>query len=601
MRKILYSLTLKTLSFTIIVGVVNAFTVILLLANIRYYDSFLRVTSSYNVIPLIPILGHYLYISLSIMLIPLMVFTWLINVRHVFIVLVPTTILIFIISYVNPYLSLFIASLTSIVSVLLIILHRIENLYYLIEAGIVYEIILLAYWVMYIIGFRVHSTFIIGSMQLWSVLSILLTPLLAYTIVYSWVLRPFIRLYIRLLRRSLTILGLNVKFSKTLCSCVTRKLMNYLSLIDNRLSRLGLVIALTAILIILPRTHVLNPHGYTIGVDSFRVRNVLIRNNYDLTSILSSWEWGWDRLLTMTLFWLLSTSFNINPLILNEVVTSLLVILLPIAVYFLALKTYNNEGIAFWAAFLTPIGHQLAPIIYGGYSANVLALILSYFAIALFMAYRTRIFVVVAGLLVVLAFLSHIYLGIQLLLGFIVYYLIKTVSRLKEKIGKGKTIGVLGGFIAFIVSMIMWFNSVANELLHKKKVFGVLTPLAIMIVNSARRTLGNLGRLYYSSVTGYTYYLWGTYNNPLFYLLASISLLSSTTISLADVFLLGALPYIVFDRVIKTRLILNIPLQLYVAKILVRSDYRVKLFVVLAQLVLTLKYIVNAVPLTFMG
>ncbi len=590
----------KVLSYIAIVSIVEALTVLLSLANVRYYDSFQRVTSLYIAIPLIPYNGFNLYLSIMVMLLPLISLAILLRASHVYVVLVPLLLFNVVLASVNPYIAILVSAFATLTSIVLIVLHNLRIIYYLLEACVLYELVMLVYWITYIIGFKHYYTFIVGSMQLWSIAAITITPLLAYIIVYSWIIRPVIKLYVKLMCKALATLGCNVELpSKTSRIVFLDNLSNKLNL-SNKFVRLGIVFALTLLLIVLPRTIIVNPYGYTIGVDSFRVRNLFVNNNYDLGSILSNWKWGWDRLLTMLLLYVTHAMLGINPLVLNEILISILLLALPLVVYILALKSFGDENIAFWAALLTSLGHQMAPIVYGGYSANALALLLSYLGIALMLS-KKKSSIFVGVLMVVLAFMSHMYLGLQVILGLTIYYSIRVLGKLKNKVGLAKLAGLIGGIMVLITSIVLWFNSIANELLYKKRFFGKLTPLVVMVVNSVRRTLSSMGKLYYSSVTGYTFYLWGTYNNPLLYLLATIGLFSINTINLVDIFLLGAMPYVLFDRVIKTRFILNIPLQLYAAKVIAYSDARVKAFIVIAQLVLMLKYMINAVPLTFTG
>ena len=181
---------------------------------------------------------------------------------------------------------------------------------------------------------------------------------------------------------------------------------------------LGLFIALSAILVLIPHHETVNPDGRDVGVDTHWYVdwiNDLVQSNslQEYLGKLFTIQNG-DRPFSLLLLYLIVNVVNANSSFTLEIIVPIVfgAALVLVTYVFTREITQKDESVALFAAFLTAISFQTLIGIYAGFYANWLAIIIGYLSFYFLFRYLknpSRLNLIAYSILLVILLFTHVY------------------------------------------------------------------------------------------------------------------------------------------------------------------------------------------------
>ncbi len=345
-------------------------------------------------------------------------------------------------------------------------------------------------------------------------------------------------------------------------------------------------VAIAIIFYAIPYTAYFNPSGKLATTDIIFYTRYLGEMRASGNPIEKAFSIGnGDRPFYLLLLYVLMRIFGLNEASISTISGWVWSGLLVVSVWYMVREQFGSK-IAYLTALLTGFSQQALAFIFGGFQANHFTLSLLYIAIGLLSLPTTKR-VAFGSLLLFIAPFFHVWSWLHIGVILIVW---RALLFLRNK-DKTALMAFLLPLTAFTISLfIEWFvlGSIG-------KVVNVVAPATknAVVFGVQDKITGLWDAL--------NIYLWGSLGIPTFLLIIPLAqyLILKNELDIIEVMLIVSLVLaFVFSPNITlvTRLLLNIPLQVYMGVILSKTNTTNKNLLGLALLAFSFYYAVNAVP-----
>lgn len=342
-------------------------------------------------------------------------------------------------------------------------------------------------------------------------------------------------------------------------------------------------IFLSIIFYVLPYTSILNPHRVIVTTDIViylaRLNEMEMQNPIEVALKYP------DRSLYLLLLYGLKKIFNCDSVVIATISGWMWSVLLVIAVWFLARELFDRET-AIISAILTPLSHQMLSFIYGGFHANHFTLSLLYITMALLSKINLKR-LIFSILILLVTSLCHTWSWVHITSSIVLYILVKIVKSRENK--------MIPKYYTFLLISIITIVVISEIFLHSLSYTSQFVLTGIKDINFFIRSVLSDNKLF----DAFAYYLWGSLNIPLLYVLAVVAILKRKGFTILDALYVITFGYsVIFLNSIDivSRLCINIPIQIEVANIRSLKKYATFVLMMIILLGNTIYLIYNAVP-----
>lgn len=326
---------------------------------------------------------------------------------------------------------------------------------------------------------------------------------------------------------------------------------------------LFLILILSIIITAIPHFSTINTNKQMLGDDSKdyeRFLKPIVKSNSFQEIIFQSFivQSKGDRPISLLVIYGLTQLFpNVDILYVIDSLPMLLIPILTITIFFLTLQITKNEVIAIISALLTPVSFHSLIGIYGGFYANLIALIFGYTSIIFLLRYihhYSKSSFIIFALLIILLLFAHAVTWTIIIMSLTIFIILLIITK-KDKRKE----------ICFLLFVIV-FSLIIDE--GKQYYIGLSGFYQDMQFGYAQGVgLGQIPQLWSNIMDTTNIYLGGQFNNFLIYGLVLFWLLGSKSIQLGNILILIFISLFLISLLfgnseIQGRVLYNIPLQI---------------------------------------
>lgn len=348
---------------------------------------------------------------------------------------------------------------------------------------------------------------------------------------------------------------------------------------------------LSSLLYIVPYTAAVNPKGMVATTDILVYVDLLERMKAGENPLAAALVLNYgDRFLYLLLLYLVQRLTGADPWTIATISGWAWAPLLTASVWYMAKRLFNS-AVALQAALLTPLSAQLLGFIYGGFQANHLNLSVMFFGLALLYD-KSILKKLIGAVLISISPGIHMWSYVHLAPGLVLWSLAEVVRRRDKE-----------SIVRFVVLM----AACSGSLLVVTRFVSSLDHIALMLEKWIELLAfsGQLG----DKVTGLSLalavYVWGSLNGPVLYLAGiggQVMRLTGNRLSR-----MTPLDYIVAttfvgllllspDIHLVSRLVLNVPFQVYAGIFLAGASKETKTLVYSTTVYSSIYLLLNAPP-----